>query len=308
MVSQSTHVLSHSETEISTRDTPDRLTDCRTLAYCFRITNISFTNMKLGAAPSSNVKTADRTLDLLELFAREQRPLNLSQISELLGIPLSSAHALIKTLRARGWLYELSRRQGYYPSGRLGVVAEAIGAANPLARLVAPILSALRDEAKESVVLVKRQGDHVVYLDVFETDESVRFSPIPGETKPLHATASGKAILSTLSADALRDLLRTLVLTPLTEHTVTTARELKEQIERGRKRGYWLVAGENTRDLMAIAAPVRLGGDVFAVVLGGPPQRFRAALPFHTERLLRACAAIEEAAGAGSSAAGRGRR
>jgi DNA-binding IclR family transcriptional regulator len=263
--------------------------------------------MKTGAA-SPNVKTADRTLDLLELFARELRPLNLSQISELLGIPLSSSHALIRTLRARGWLYELSRRQGYYPSGRLGVVAQAIAAANPLARLVGPILSALRDEAKESVVLVKRQRERVVYLDVFETDESVRFSPIPGETKPLHTTASGKAILSTLSPDALRDELRTLRLAPVTENSITTARELKEQIERGRKRGYWLVAGENTRELMAIAAPVRIGGEVFAVVLGGPPQRFRAALSAHAERLLRACAAIEDAAGAGAAAAGEGGR
>src|SRR4051794_25391489 len=255
--------------------------------------------MKPARAPASrpNVKTADRTLDLFELFAREQRPLNLSQIAERLDIPLSSAHGLIKTLQARGYLFELSRREGYYPSSRLPSVAEAIAAAAPVAALVAPVLGALRDEAKESVVLVKRQGERVVYLEVFETDESVRFSPVIGETKPLHTTASGKAIMSTLAPDALDALLRRLDLVPITEHSVTSPRELREQVVKGRKRGYWLVAGENTRALMAIAARVRIGAEVFAIVVGGPPQRSRAALPAHAERLLRACAELERLTG-----------
>jgi len=262
-----------------------------------------------ASAPAQKVKTADRTVDLFELFAREQRPLNLSQLSQLLGIPLSSAHGLIKTLQARGYLYELSRRQGYYPSSRLGSVSAAIAAATPVTSLVDPILQALREEAKESVVLVKRQGDRVVYLEVYETDESVRFSPVVGETKPLHTTASGKAILSSLAPDALRELLGRLDLEPVTEKSVTSARELREQVERGRKRGYWLVEGENSRDLAAIAAPVRIGGEVFAVVLGGPPQRFRGpALARQVARLLRACAEIDAATGGAKPARARGGR
>lgn len=258
--------------------------------------------MKSSRAPRPNVKTADRTLDLFELFAREQRPLNLSRIAERLEIPVSSAHGLIKTLQARGYLFELSRREGYYPSSRLPTVADAIAAATPVTRLVAPVLGALRDATHESVVLAKRQGERVVYLEVFETDESVRFSPVVGETKPIHATASGKAILSRLAPEALEALLGRLKLTPITELTVTSARELRDQIERGRRKGYWAVAGENTRDLMAIAAPVRIGAEVFAVVVGGPPQRFRAALPGHAEKLLRACAELERAGGGARSA------
>jgi DNA-binding IclR family transcriptional regulator len=264
--------------------------------------------MKPIRAAAANVKTADRTVDLFELFAREQRPLNLSQIAQLLGIPLSSAHGLIKTLQARGYLYELSRRQGYYPSSRIGSVAAAIAVATPVTPLVEPILQALRDEAKESVVLVKRQGDRVVYLEVYETDESVRFSPVVGETKPLHTTASGKAIMSTLAPEALRDLLGRLALEAVTENSITSARELRDQIERGRKRGYWLVESENTRDLTAIAAPVRIGGEVFAVVLGGPPQRFRTAMPRQAARVLRACAEIEAATGGAGTARAQGVR
>jgi len=95
----------------------------------------------------------------------------------------------------------------------------------------------------------------------------------------------------------------------VTEKSVTSARELREQVERGRKRGYWLVEGENSRDLAAIAAPVRIGGEVFAVVLGGPPQRFRGpALARQVARLLRACAEIDAATGGAKPARARGGR
>ena len=40
-------------------------------------------------------KIVDRTLDLLELFAKEKRPLSLSDIARLLRIPVSSCHDVI---------------------------------------------------------------------------------------------------------------------------------------------------------------------------------------------------------------------
>lgn len=257
---------------------------------------------KSARAPAASVKTADRTLDVFELFSREQRPLNLSQIASALGIPLSSSHALLKTLQVRGYLYELSRREGYYPSSRLGSLADAIARAAPVAGLVDRILEALRDDACESVVLARRQREAVVYLRVYEASMSVRFSPVVGETKPLHTTASGKAILSTLPPDELEAVLGRMVLTPVTEHSVTSVQALRDEIERGRRRGWWLVASENTRDLMAIAAPVRIGDETFAVVVGGPPQRFEAGLRQHAARLLRACKAIEKQSAAATAA------
>ena len=59
------------------------------------------------------VKTADRTLEVFELFAQERQPLSLSDIARLLQIPISSCHDLVRTLQARGYLYELGPRAGY---------------------------------------------------------------------------------------------------------------------------------------------------------------------------------------------------
>jgi IclR family transcriptional regulator, acetate operon repressor len=246
-----------------------------------------------AARSPATAKTADRTLDVFELFASEQRPLNLSEISELLGIPLSSSHALIKTLQARGYLYDVGRRQGYFPTTRMQDITQAIARAVPVLAAIRPMLSALRDETGETVVLAKRQGDDVTYVDVYESARTVRWSTFAGELKPLHSTSSGKAILSCLSPAALDELLARLPFERRTDATLTSARELREQLEKGRDRGWWHSIGETVPELMAVSAPIRVGGEVYAVTTGGPTNRFKPHMTRHAAALVRACARLE---------------
>ncbi len=249
---------------------------------------------RLRARAAPTAKTADRTLDVFELFANELRPLNLSEISGLLGIPLSSSHALIKTLQARGYLYDLGRRQGYFPTTRMQDITQAIARAVPVLATIRPALSALRDETGETVVLAKRQGDAVTYVDVYESAQTVRWSTFAGAIKPLHSTSSGKAILSRLPPDALDELLGRLAFERQTETTLRSARELKNQIEKGLRRGWYSSVGETVRELMAVSAPVRVGGEIYAVTIGGPTNRFEPLMLEHAAALTRACARIED--------------
>ena len=54
---------------------------------------------------SDPVKAAARALDLFEAFSEAQRPLTLTELAQRIGAPMSSCHALVRTLRARGYLY-----------------------------------------------------------------------------------------------------------------------------------------------------------------------------------------------------------
>lgn len=54
----------------------------------------------------SNVKTALRVIEIIELFARETRPLALSEMARLLDAPVSSCLALLRTLSRQGYIYE----------------------------------------------------------------------------------------------------------------------------------------------------------------------------------------------------------
>ncbi len=55
--------------------------------------------------PERKVKSAVRTVELLEYLAsRQERPARIREICAALDMPRSSAHALLRTLMAQGWI------------------------------------------------------------------------------------------------------------------------------------------------------------------------------------------------------------
>jgi IclR family acetate operon transcriptional repressor len=242
----------------------------------------------------TGIKTADRTLDIIELFAREKHPLGLSEIAEIMSIPVSSAHGLIKTLQARGYIFEINRKQGYFPTKKLGMLAQIITHAIPLLATLEPHLLQLSKDTDETVVLAKRQGDSIIYLDTFECNQSVRFSPRAGEIKPMYNTASGKALLGTLSVGDLDEFMNRVNFEPITPNTYTDPTKLRQEIESSRDRGWYHVEGENIQHLMSIALPLMIGTDNYAIAIGGPIERFKPLLKAHTKKLQEVCSNIEK--------------
>jgi len=240
-----------------------------------------------------DVKTAGRTLDLFETFARAQTPLSLSELARALNAPPSSCFNLIRALQARGYLYSLRPRQ-LYPTRRLFEVAKAISAGEPWMARVEPVLELLRDRTHETVILGKRQGDRVVYLDVIEGPQTIRYTARAGDLKPLHSSSIGKALLGTLGPAELAEVLKQLPLERVTAATITNRGALLADLERGRKRGYFVTAGENVADVMEVAAAVRLDGDVYGIAIAGPIHRMEDDLTRHVSALKTACAAVTD--------------
>jgi IclR family transcriptional regulator, acetate operon repressor len=227
-----------------------------------------------------------RTLDILEIFGAEQKPLSLSEIARTIGAPASSCHMLLRTLLGRGYLYSLGRRKLYYPTRRLYDVACSIATHDALIEELQPILTGLRDRSGETVILGKRQGDVVLYLEVLESANTVRYTARAGDYKPLHASAIGKALLGALQPEELAEWLGSTSLERVTPHTLVKAAQLKSNLQQGGKRGYFVTRGENVIDVMAVATGVALKGDTFGVAIAGPLHRMEPALARHAELLL----------------------
>ena len=256
-----------------------------------------------------SIKTADRTLELLELFAREKAPRNVSEIASRMRMPVSSAHGLVKTLEAMGYLFETARRKGYYPTGKLRDLAERISQGVSPLQLMGPLLQELRDTTLETALLARQQGACGIYVDVRDSPHSMRFAPAIGEIKPLHSTATGRALLSALPDDALAAAVEALPMQAVTEYTVTDRAELLRRIRQGVELGWQCVFGENVPDLMSIARHVRFGGEDYAIGLAGSLTRFEPLIEQHARALLDTCRRIEalpSAAGARPPGGGSG--
>jgi DNA-binding IclR family transcriptional regulator len=239
------------------------------------------------------VPAAARTLDLLEAFRVARRPLSLSELARLARVPVSTCHGLVRTLEHKGFLYFPSQREAY-PTRKLLEMGREIEANDPIAARLTPALEALRDVTGETVILGMRQDNAVIYLLILDSPQIVRYTARAGEFKPLHSSSIGKALLGAMPGTALDDWLRGNELPRVTQHTITSPRRLKRDIEESRARGYYLTRGENVVDVMAIAAPLGAAAGVFGIAIAGPLHRMEAVERTHAAHLQQAIRAIEE--------------
>lgn len=226
------------------------------------------------SAEATPGRSALRALEVLEAFRVARRPLPLSELAQLTGIPVSTCHGVMRALEQQGWLYYVSARDAY-PTRRLWETADEIRANDPVVRRLEPALAALRDETDETVVVGARQGGSVTYLLVLEGRQAIRYSARAGERKPLHSSSIGKALLGEMAPDALDDWLESHPLERITANTITSARRLKADLDAGRQRGWYATRGENVADVMAVSAALRGFGAPLGVAIAGPVHRMQ---------------------------------
>ena len=237
---------------------------------------------------NEGVKTAVRTVNLFEAFARRKGPMTLTQIAESLSAPISSCHRLVRTLSGMGYLYTSEQTRAIYPTKRLLEIASVIADHDPVLESMVPILEALRDETRETVLLGRRQGDVILYLDVFEGGQTVRYSAGAGDIKPLHSSAIGKAFLGRLSSGERLAQIARLPLDARTPNTIVQREALEADIAQGIAKGYFVTRGENVVDVMGLATTAKVYGDVFGIGIAAPLARMGDDVETQAARLLSA--------------------
>lgn len=220
-----------------------------------------------------DIKTAGRTLDVFEAFSDQGRPLRLSELALLLNAPVSSCFQLIRTLQRRGYVYALPGKT-YYPTKRMLKSCEAIDARDPVLGMLNPMLEALRDATGESVLLGQHAEQHVVVLNVVESQHSIRYTARPGAMRHLHSSSIGKALLATMTSEERDRALPQDPLPTFTPTTIATRAQLDVDLAKSKARGWYLSQGETVTELHSVAVPLRFAGGVFGVSVAGPVTRF----------------------------------
>jgi DNA-binding IclR family transcriptional regulator len=239
-------------------------------------------------------KIVERTLDFLELFADRKRPLVLSDISKILGIPISSCHDVLQALHERGYLYEIAPRAGYYPTLRLLEIAKSIADNDPVLLRAEHTLRALKGAVDETVLLSKTSGTTSTYLLALEPAHVLRFRITLGDSfSSLYATSAGKAQLSSWSDEALEEYLKGVELTPFTPKTVPSTSALRAEILAGRERGWFLNDEESLEGVVTLSAPFAWSSAVYIVTIAGPKARLEPKLDWAVQQLLQACRSLE---------------
>lgn len=240
------------------------------------------------------MKSAARSFDLFETFAKLQAPITLSDLARQMKMPVSTCFNLVRTFEQRGYLYSLGARRGLYPTKRMLQLVTTIAQHDPIGTRVSSALSDLRDKTGETVVLSKHSGDKVVYMEVFESSHRIRYSAAVGEIRDIHANSMGKALLGQLPEAERKAVIAKLKFTKYTKQTLVSAAAYATDITKSIKRGYCLNDGESVPDVVAIAVAFKINDEHFAVALAGPRYRMKDEIAARAEQLQRACRSVAD--------------
>ncbi|AUS80871.1 IclR family transcriptional regulator [Actinoalloteichus sp. AHMU CJ021] len=203
------------------------------------------------------VKSAARTLELLELLAaRQNRPARLRELSEALGMPRSSCHALLRTLVKHGWVRTDASGALYAIGIRALLAGTTYLDTDAHVRVAKPVLDSLGELLDETFHFGRLAGEDVVYLVTRASSQYLRPHSRVGRRLPAYSTALGKALLAELPAPELAEHLPA-ELTALTEHTRTDRAALERDLAAARERGYAIDRQENSLGLHCFAMPLR---------------------------------------------------
>lgn len=207
------------------------------------------------------VERAARLLDHLAAAARAQP---LAELVKALSLPKSSLHGLLHTLTALGLTMRDAR--GEYALGPKALhwaqaferQSNVIAAFNEAAQA----FDALREE---TIMLAVLYGSDVLYLACREGDRALGVNFRVGGRFPACFTSSGKAMLATLPAGHVAELLGPAQPRPLTRHSVADLAELEKQLQAVRQRGYAVDDEETAEGMHCFGAPVYAAGRAEAV-------------------------------------------
>ena len=111
-------------------------------------------------------------------------------------MPRSSAHALLRTLVAQGWVRSDPTGTMYAIGVRALLVGTSYLDSDPYLPLITPFLDDLRADLDETFHLGRLDGTDIVYLATRESKQYTRASNRVGRRLPAYATALGKSLLA----------------------------------------------------------------------------------------------------------------
>jgi len=261
------------------------------------------------AADHSGTEAAARVADVLLMFASGPAALGVSEIARELGLSKAVVHRILQSLASRSLVRADPETRGY----RLGAGAIALGARAmrgfDLRTAARPTLRRLRDLTRETTTLTVLVQDSRVYLDQYESPQEVKMTVGLGRRWPLHAGASGRAMLAFLPEEQIEHVIAG-GLTAMTPETIVDPDGLRRQLAATRSVGWATSRGERQQGAGSVAAPVfGMDGEVVgSISVCGPLARFdRETVEHYVPLVCSAAAEISTAMGwDGTLTAGRG--
>jgi DNA-binding IclR family transcriptional regulator len=249
-----------------------------------------------GAVSAKIVKSAERTVLVFEFFSRVRRPATASEVEESLQIPQSSVSMLLWSLVELGYLEYLPDGRRFRPTLRVTLLGDWLKPDLP-SDILTERLDELQERTRETVLVGRQHGSEIQYVYSLRPDQGLQFYMQEGARQPLSTSASGRVLLSVLSDQAAKRIVRR----NIAEAGLRIEEGLVlEAIREIRRTGFaetdTTISGEREIHAVATLIPRKAGAEPISLAVAGPKDRMLKRRPEIME-ILRAYLHLGEAGG-----------
>jgi DNA-binding IclR family transcriptional regulator len=204
----------------------------------------------------STHRSLERGFMILETVAACGGPTTLAETARRTGLHRSTAHHLLQTLVGLGYLQRIEATRRYMLGAKLMQLTEPAVSMAHLSQLAEPLLVELSRQSGEGTALAAFEGGALTVLAKREPDSPIRVMQNVGSTRPVHASAAGKAILAWLKEPERAQMLAQIEFARLTANTITSRDGYEAELQRVRQAGCAVDDEEHMAGIRCIAAPV----------------------------------------------------
>ncbi len=202
----------------------------------------------------SGVQSVERTFLLLEILC-ENGETSVTELSVLSGLHKTTVCRLLSTLCNLGYVKQNEKTGHYGLSLKFLKMSSGILNTFDIRSHARPFFKRLSKQSHETVHLVCRDGDSIVYIDKFESsDNSVRMVSRIGFSLPMIHTAVGKAIMATLDDADIEKIWNRSPHEQKTPHTIMSFEKFMDEISEIRQKGFAVDNEENELGVRCVAA------------------------------------------------------
>ena len=254
----------------------------------------------------------ERTLGILEVLSQQGQGMELAALAEQLNMPKSAAHRLLADLVRLGYVRQTRDMGEYMLTTKLVSMGLTYLSKTGVVDVAQPLIDRLAEQTGELVRLSVVDGDRLTWVARAQgARQGLRYDPDMGSIARLSCSSSGLAWLSTLSDDDALAMVSRQGLGATKEFGPNAPASLKaflNALHETRERGYAITEETYTAGLNAMAAPVRLHGQMpmGTLSIAGPSARLTRERMQALGGTLLACAAQLAAASSASPLLSRG--
>lgn len=208
-----------------------------------------------------------RAIKILEFLAIADGPVELKNISQIVGLNKSTAYRFLAALMEEGYVQQNSLNGKYSLGSKVTWLAAHYLDKIEVRSIAVPLLRELARSTGETIHMAILDRDEVSYIEKIDGHPTVRMASRVGTRSAAHCTALGKVLLSYQPEEEWKRYVTEVGLQPRTPHTIIDPDLFYEELRRVRSQGYAFDNQEAEDGIRCVAAPIYdAGNNVIAAV------------------------------------------